>query len=226
MNNDQSSALSVFRLFAGVLGWTAIIVQVIASLMQSTDANRLTTTVDYFSFFTVLSNILVATAFTVPTLAGRSRVGRFLLIYELRTAFAVYMIATGGVYATLLAGLKPLTEVQYVADIALHYVIPPLYLIDWILIRPERRMDWKNVLYFLIFPLLYGIYTLVRGALIGTYPYPFIDVTELGYRTVLVNFGLFVGLFTALSLIVVAIGRARAPRRAPARSCDKEALKV
>ena len=222
MNDDELSAVHAFRLFAGTLGWTAVVVQLAATLTLPTGPSALTRTVNYFSYFTILSNILVAATLTIPKLAGRLRPGRFLLRYELRTALAVYMIITCGIYAILLAGLTPLTEVQYLADITLHYVIPPLYLVDWIRIRPERRIDWKSMLYFLIFPLLYGVYTLMRGALIGTYPYPFVDVIQLGYPAVLINIGLFVILFLGLSVVMVAVGRWRAPRPALAVSGGRE----
>ena len=211
MNNERASAVKIFRKFVGALGWIAIVVQLVTTLTVPTGPDALTRIVSYFSFFTILSNILVATTLTVSSLTGRSRAGRIFLRYELRTALAVYMIITCGIYATLLAGLSPLTEVQYLADVVLHYVIPPLYLVDWMLIRPEFRIDWKNVFYFLIFPLLYGVYTLVRGAMTGLYPYPFVDVTKLGYPAVLITFGLFVLLFLGVSVIMVAVGRWRAP---------------
>jgi hypothetical protein len=222
MSNERSPAMHAFRLSVGTLGWTAIVVQLVTSLTLPTGPDALTRTVNYFSFFTILSNILAAATLTVPELAGRSRVGRFLLRYELRTALTVYMIMTGCVYALFLAGLTPLTEVQHLADIALHYVIPPLYVIDWIAIRPKCQINWKNALNILIFPLLYGVYTLARGALVGTYPYPFVDVNQLGYRAVLINFGLFVLAFLGLSIIIIAVGRRRALTPTPVTSDAKD----
>ena len=62
----------------------------------------------------------------------------------------------------------------------------------------------------------------MRGALTGTYPYPFVDVIKLGYPAVLINIGLFVILFLGLSVIMVAVGRWRAPRPALAMLGGKE----
>ena len=46
-----------------------------------------------------------------------------------------------------------------------------------------RRVLWLS----LVFPVAWCIFTLIRGALVGWYPYHFIDVGELGYAKVGVN---------------------------------------
>jgi hypothetical protein len=211
MKDDQTSTIHAFRLFAGTLGWSAIVVQLVATLTLPTGPGELMRTVNYFSYFTILTNILASGTLTLPELTRRWRANRFLLSYGTRTALAVYMIVTWGGYAILLAGRSKLTEVQFLADITLHYVMPPLYLIDWLLIRPARRIAWRNTLYFLVFPILYGAYTLVRGALVGVYPYSFFDVGQLGYRAVLINGGVFLIVILGLAVFLVAIARRRAP---------------
>jgi hypothetical protein len=210
MKNDASSGISVFRLLAGTLGWTAVIVQWVATLALPTGPSELTRTVTYFSYFTTLTNIVAAASLTVPEVAEHWRVSRFLLRYEVRTAVAVYMIVTWGGYAILLAGVSKLTEIQYLADVVLHYVMPPLFLIDWLLIRPTRRISWTSILYFLAFPILFGCYTLVRGAYFGVYPYSFFDVNQIGYRAVLTNGGVFLILILGFGVLLIAIGRWRA----------------
>ncbi len=215
MKNSASPAIHVFRLFAGTLGWIAIVVQLAATLTLPTGPSELMRTINYFSYFTILTNILVAATLTVPELAAHWRASRFFLSYEIRTALAVFMIVTCGGYALLLAGRSKLTEVQFIADVVLHYVMPPLYLIDWLLIRPTHRIAWENVLYFLMFPLLYGAYTLLRGALVGVYPYSFFDVGQLGYRAVLINGGIFLIVILGLGIAAVAIARWRAPMPMP-----------
>jgi len=206
----QPAALRVFRSIVGALGTAAIIVQLIVTLTLPTGPDPLTRAVNYFSYFTILSNILAAASMLLPELAPQSSASRFFLRYEVRTAIAVYMIVTCGVYAVLLAGLAHLAGIQYYADVTLHYLMPPLYVLDWLMIRPTQRVEMKSVLHILIFPLVYGIYTLIRGALVGTYPYPFVDVGALGYPTVFFHIAMFCLLFLALGAILVAAGRWRA----------------
>jgi hypothetical protein len=68
-------------------------------------------------------------------------------------------------------------------------------------------LKWKDILRWIIYPIVYLFVVLIRGAFSGFYPYPFIDVREDGYINVLL-YG--VGLITAfllLSLLFVAIGK-------------------
>jgi hypothetical protein len=54
---------------------------------------------------------------------------------------------------------------------------------------------------------LYGIYVLVRGALVNYYPYPFLNVLQIGYPKVMISFVVLLVLFLMVSLILVAIGK-------------------
>jgi hypothetical protein len=207
----RTSPLCIFRSLVGTLGTIAIVVQFIVTLTSPTGPDPLTRTLNYFTYFTILSNIFAAASMLLPEIAPQSAAGRFFLRFEIRTAIAVYMIVTCGVYAVLLAPTQHLSGIQYYADVTLHYLMPPLYVIDWLMIRPAQRIDLKSVLHILIFPLIYGIYTLARGAMDGTYPYPFINVTKLGYPTVFAHIAMFCVLFLVLGTILVAAGRWRAP---------------
>lgn len=215
MKNDPFSLALVFRLCAATLGWAALAIKLFAMLSSPGGTGELTAAINYFSYFTILSNILAAAMLTAD-LARGSTLPLFLKSYAVRTAIALYMIVTAGGYALLLAGLSTQTELEFIADVLLHYVMPPLYLIAWLL-WPARSIAWSYTLYFLALPLLFGIYTLVRGAIVGLYPYPFVNVTQLGYRAVLINYAGFLLLFLALGALLISISRWRA-RRAPIKT--------
>ena len=59
----------------------------------------------------------------------------------------------------------------------------------------------------LIYPAVYLVYILARGAISAVYPYPFVDVSLLGYRGVLVNTVVFTLIFVGLGLLAVAFTR-------------------
>ena len=59
----------------------------------------------------------------------------------------------------------------------------------------------------LAFPGLFAAWTFLRGAVVHEYPYPFMDVNQLGYGQVLLNTGIVAALFLILGLIFVAIDR-------------------
>jgi hypothetical protein len=65
------------------------------------------------------------------------------------------------------------------------------------------------VLLWMIYPLGYLALTMLRGALSDFYPYPFIDVVELGYQRALINAMLLVLAFLLLMAVFIAINHRR-----------------
>ncbi len=129
-----------FRIIAASLGWFAIITQY--SLMATNAGPHLIErTVNFFSYFTIISNILVALALTLPWLAPRSRPGRFFLLPAVRTAIAAYIIVVAVVYHTMLSRLYHPQGWRFVCDIILHYVMPPLFVLDWALFVDKRDLS-------------------------------------------------------------------------------------
>jgi hypothetical protein len=86
-------------------------------------------------------------------------------------------------------------------------VTPPLFVLDWLLFVDKRELDWRPGLGALAFPALYVAWTLVHGAVSGWYPYPFIDVPDLGYPRALINMAGLVLAFLGLEIALVGVGR-------------------
>lgn len=143
---------------------------------------------NFLSFFTIESNILGAIMFLISALfALRGKVHSHNLDI-LRGATTLYMVITGIVYVLLLSGLEeslqtPIPWVNFV----LHYAFPVVAFLDWLVDRPVFKITLKQGLIWLIFPIAYAIYSLIRGAIVGWYPYPFLNpVIEGGYGKVAV----------------------------------------
>ncbi|SDB60109.1 hypothetical protein SAMN03159382_04736 [Pseudomonas sp. NFACC23-1] len=98
-----------------------------------------------------------------------------------------------------------------VADELLHDVMPVVFLIYWWFCVP-KGLHWAAVWLWLIYPLVYFIYALVRGHLIGSYPYPFIEVDRLGYSQVLGNALMVLLGFVVISLVLIAADRVKGQR--------------
>jgi hypothetical protein len=120
---------------------------------------------------------------------------------------AIYIAIVGITYSLLLRHLWNPKGPQRVCDILLHDLVPALYVAYWLLFVPKGALRWKDVFYWLPYPLIYFCYSLIRGAAVGWYPYPFIDASKLGYLQVLANAATLVCAFLAVSLLAVAIGR-------------------
>ena len=174
----------------------------------------------YFGFFTVLTNILVALVLTIACLRPASR--GFLAQRGTRSAVLVYIAMVGIIYSTI---LRPYWMPSGIADKLLHDVLPPLYLLYWIAFVPKGDLRWIDPLYWLSFPVAYFLYVLMRGLLIGSYPYSFLDAAALGYSRLAVN-GIFL-LVAFLAVGYLCVGAARALRRrklsAPASPAPRSA---
>jgi hypothetical protein len=85
-----------------------------------------------------------------------------------------------------------------------HYVMPVAVVADWLVDPPRRRLGLRDAALWLIVPLAYVVYTLIRGALVHWYPYPFLNVDVLGAATVgayVAAIFVFTVLFAALVLV-------------------------
>lgn len=199
--------MQLYRALAAALGWFAIALQYFI-LARRTDADQLAvTTLNFFSYFTILSNILVALALTTPWLTPHSILGRFFALVSVRAGIAMYMIITASIYFGLLRELWSPEGSQYLADALLHYVMPFLYGLDWLLFVRKGGLRWKDAIAWLTFPLAFAAYSLIRGAFSGFYPYPFIDAAALGYARVWLNIGALIVAFVGMGLTLIAVGR-------------------
>jgi len=133
----------------------------------------------------------------------------------LKGAVTLYVAITGLVYHLVLTnpasgfaiGTVQRTLPEAIGNQLLHTVVPLLAVLDWLLFDPRGRYRRRYALYWLAFPLGYLAFALIRGLVVGRYPYPFINVTELGYDGVAVSAAGFAIAFWILGLLFVAIDR-------------------
>jgi hypothetical protein len=138
----------------------------------------------FFSYFTVQSNLLAA-ATALSLIAQPARDGRTWRV--LRVAALVGMTVTFIVYMIALRPILHLTGIARLTDIGFHYLAPPMTLAGWMLFGPWPRIDVESIVRHLAWPVSYLIYVLVLGAVTAWYPYPFVDVSRLGYPRALLN---------------------------------------
>jgi len=167
----------------------------------------LTRNVNFFSFFTIQTNILVALAMLLPAVAPGSWLARFFDSPAVRIAIANYIIIVGVVYHALLAHLWDPEGLNLLSLIILHYGTPVAFVADWLLFNAKGKTRWFATLTALAYPAAYAVWTLARGAVTGWYPYPFIDVVEQGYAVVLANMAGLALAFLALGLLLNAIDK-------------------
>ncbi|RYF91908.1 MAG: hypothetical protein EOO03_00170 [Chitinophagaceae bacterium] len=189
------------QVFAGLLAliaWGSLILQFFL---------RTGTAVNFFSFFTVQCNLLIAITTTYAALSSPSGPGKFFTSLSVQTAIALYIFIVALVYNTVLRGLVPLAGWGLFVDTMLHVVIPILYLLYWGFMRAKGNLEYKNGLYWVIFPLAYLVYSLIRGAIVHWYPYPFLNADKSGYTQVSINIAVMIAVYFIAGIILIAITR-------------------
>lgn len=136
-----------------------------------------------FCFFTIQSNILVGA--TCLILAVRPHASS--------TAFSAFRLAaiadiaiTGIVYHTVLSSLQDLDGYAAFGDLLIHTIVPIMGVLGWLLFGP-RLTSWRIIGWAMLVPVAWLAFTMVRGPIVDYYPYPFLDVRDLGYARVTLN---------------------------------------
>ena len=166
------------------------------SLSQSAGRTVLSSVIFFFSFFTILSNLLATCCFAAFAFPGCRHVAVFRSP-KVVTAIALYMLVVAVIYIAILEGLWA----------PLHYVMPALFLVFWAAFVPKGNTTYADIPGFLAFPAIYGAYVMIRGALTGEYPYPILDAGTLGYSAALANMAAILALFLILGLAFIAVDR-------------------
>jgi len=204
---NRARAALIWRGVFAAIGWLALAGQFVVFVEAWTVAGVLERLEKYFSYFTILTNILVALALTLPLLGPASSAGIWSRSEGVRAATTMYAVVVGVIYHLLLRATWQPQGFQIVTDTLLHTVMPLAILIDWIAFTPKGQLRWIDAVKWLAFPLAFGAWTLLHGTIGGWYPYWFIDVGDLGYARVLINLAGLLAFFGIVGLIVVAIDR-------------------
>jgi hypothetical protein len=167
------------------LGWLAVIGQFILIIINR-QADVLETTIRFFSYFTILTNILVTLYFTSQIF--NLKTFKFLKNDSALTAITAFILIVGLVYQVVLRWIWQPTGFQMIIDELLHSVMPVYMLVYWFLYVNASNLKPRNLFAWLVYPFMYFIFIMIRGHFSNFYPYPFIDVSSIGYLKVFYNF--------------------------------------
>jgi hypothetical protein len=172
----------------------------------------------YLAFFTVFTNLLVALTLTIPMLAPSSRLGRFLAHPASITGATANIILVGITYNVLLRHIWNPRGWQFVANLLLHDAVPILTILLWWIAVPRASVRWKDAAVWAIYPIVYFLYAMARGLATDFYPYPFINVTQIGFGMVMLNaIGVLLAFFAILAALLAlksSFRAAESPRTA------------
>jgi hypothetical protein len=158
-----------------------------------------------FAFFTIQSNVIVG---ATTLLLAINPVRGSAVFRVFRMMGLVGITVTGVVFHVVLSHLLDLDTWAEAANQLQHTVVPVLALVGWLAFGPRGLTSARVAQLSVLFPFFYMAFALIRGAFDGFYPYPFADVTKLGYLKVVIN-----GFWIALLFVALAAGATALDRR-------------
>lgn len=152
---------------AGLAGLAGLLLQayLTARLCAARGMDAGATVSTFFSYFTILTNVLIVTNCAICVLAPRSRMAASIARPDVHSGQLLFITIVGSVYITILARLWNPQGLQWWADFLLHYITPGMNLVFWLLFVPKLRMPWTVALRWMIYPLVYFFWVLTRGAI-------------------------------------------------------------
>ena len=155
-----------------------------SSLLGNPDQGALGRILDFFTYFTIWSNILVAVIMWM-LVANPRRNGKVFRVLRLDTILMISV--TGIIYQGLLAASAKNVGLEVVTNFFEHQLTPIVVVVVWLLVGPRRQIKWADIPLALILPIVWAIFALVRGAVIHAYPYGFLNVDKYGLGAVILT---------------------------------------
>ncbi len=146
-------------------------------------------------YFTILTNLLVMAMMGGIALGWRPP---RMVILALVTA----IVGVGLIYHVALAHLLDLRGWAIVGDQGVHTLVPALSALWWLLFGGPRKGDWRRLYLVLLWPLIYSAYALLRAAVTGLYPYPFMDLNQISTAMLSRNFVIVLLVFWLIAALL------------------------
>ncbi|HET7830296.1 MAG TPA: Pr6Pr family membrane protein [Candidatus Limnocylindrales bacterium] len=191
------------RRLALAIGRTALALLTIAAMAYQwweSSSRGVLVPLNFLSYFTIQSNAIGAAVFLVGAARWRqAATPRWDLV---RGASALNLTVTFVVFALLLSNTDVDVANSWVNTVV-HTIFPLAVILDWLIDPPTHHISGRASLAWLVYPLAWLAYTMIRGLVAGWYPYPFLDPANGGYGSV----ALYVLGILAFGIVVIAVLR-------------------
>ena len=205
---------TTYRAAAGAFTAICVVMQYWLLVRGETFAAMAASSVKFFSFFTILTNLLAAVALLLPLIAPRSAAGRFWPGPCSHGHHRLHHHRRGDV---LPAAQRPQPAAGLADVLRVHAALRDAAAVRHRLagVRRQARSRLARRAQRLVLSARLPCLDAAPRRRLGWYPYPFLDVAELGYPRALLNIVGLVLVFLALEVALVGIGRMLARRGDP-----------
>lgn len=174
------------------------------------------TATNYFGYLTIHSNIAFTAVTFVAAALGLRRATDPQWLTTLRAIVLTATVTSGLVFAIIMyvafssgTGM----DVDWSDDI-LHFALPPIAVAEWVLTKNRGRVQWRAIPIVLGYVAVYGVFTLIRGAVVQWYPYFFLDPKQVSNLAEEVGLcGVALAFFAVVASALIGLNTSRAPLR-------------
>lgn len=238
----RGGMITAARIYWGIvaaIGTASFTLSCILSMTEEGNGGVLNGLWFTLSYFTVWSNIVTFISNWGLCMDPTRDSARFRWF---RMTSLVMITVTGLVYAIVLAPISNPVGLEVYTNIGYHYISPWATVLGFLIFGPRPRFTRHQVLTMLLIPVIWLIYTLLRGLLLlrpppiapdtqlgepqHWYPYPFIDVNDPsplvpgleygGYAGVGVNIVAILVLGVLIGFVFVGLDRLLSKKQKPA----------
>ncbi|HSP51729.1 MAG TPA: Pr6Pr family membrane protein [Cryobacterium sp.] len=165
---------------------------------------------NYYSYFTVQSGMAAVVVFVAAAIVAFRHTTDPPWLDWFRLLVTTYITVSGIVFLTIViqsSSLDYTIEVPWSSQL-LHFWIPSIALLDWLTDAGKARLPWKVLVWVLVAPAIWGVFTLIRGSMVGWYPYFFLDPVQVsGPLETAIYCAVALLIFTAIAAVLTATSR-------------------
>lgn len=166
---------------------------------------------NFFGYLTIQSNTaFAALAIVAGIIALRSEEDPAWLTTA-RALVLSWTITAGLAFSLIVwqAGVRGIPITVPWSDVMLHYILPGWTIVAWVFGPGRRSASWRVVPFVLLYPIAWGVFTIWRGAVIGWYPYYFLDPRQVsGPLEMVVTCAIALAIFAFVAAVLVVLSRA------------------
>lgn len=198
MHLTQSS--KYFAILGLVLGSIATAISFYTNIPEQMELGRsfFGAMFHFFSFYTNWTNILLVMIY-IDVFRGFSNMSSAVTGVTGLSSIIMVMI----VYHFLLSATHHPVGIDKITNVIMHYVTPVLFTLFWITSRHFGALSWRDLYKFILFPMTFLIFTYVKAAITGEYPYDFLNYSLNGFSGVAPIIGAIVVLILFLGSLAI-----------------------
>lgn len=167
---------------------------------------------NFFAYLTIQSNLAFAAVTIIAGIIALRHTKDPRWLVSLRALVLSWTVTAGLAFSIIVwqAGIRGIPITVPWSDVVLHYVIPALAVLAWLIGPGRRAASWKVLPFVLVYPMIWGVFTIWRGGIIGWYPYYFLDPRQVsGLPEMALSCLAALSIFAVVAALLVLLSRVR-----------------